>query len=419
MAFALRAATCALCFTLLATPSPAQSHKLVVISIAGLDARYLNEADRLHLKIPVLRRLMRQGAVADGVTTVMPGDGWAAHTSILTGVAPSQHGILTAASPVAVPHSRTLWQAAADAHLKTASIYWPATVNASIDFNCPEYWETSEAADLPFDPIAQKCTPGLVQRISSVYPGFSKTLWNDATAVDALLYLLQYEQPDLMLVRLADLEAEEHETGALSIYSREILENQDEWLGQTLAKLPAHSLVAIVSDHGFENEDYIVRPRVLINSSAVEVRDGLIGATDARAAAALRKLLGVRRTGIAREIPMSEVLRVSPELANWKAAFGTFPNYIPSQSARGSAVGPGNHKGVSGLWPLRPNYRAAFVLWGDGVKPGRLGEVSMLDLAPTFASILDVSLPSAGHSLWPKASGAVPSVATQTKTHAK
>src|SRR5437868_4040162 len=67
---------------------------LVVISVDGLDNRYLQDAGRMGLKIPNLRRLMREGQYSRGVIGVVPTVTWPSHTTILTGVDPSVHGIL-------------------------------------------------------------------------------------------------------------------------------------------------------------------------------------------------------------------------------------------------------------------------------------------------------------------------------------
>src|SRR5579863_2757569 len=67
---------------------------LVVISVDGLDNRYLAEADQSSLKIPTLRRLMREGQYSRGVIGVVPTITWPSHTTILTGVDPVVHGIL-------------------------------------------------------------------------------------------------------------------------------------------------------------------------------------------------------------------------------------------------------------------------------------------------------------------------------------
>jgi predicted AlkP superfamily pyrophosphatase or phosphodiesterase len=100
---------------------------------------------------------------------------------------------------------------------------------------------------------------------------------------------------------------------------------------------------------------------------------------------------------------MAEVSRYAPELKNWVAAFGTAPGYVPVDEAKGPAVGPGDHKGLHGLWPNRPGYRSVFLLSGGNVRAVHLGEISLLDVAPTLASVLGVTLPDAKQpSLWPR-----------------
>jgi predicted AlkP superfamily pyrophosphatase or phosphodiesterase len=73
----------------------AQNHpRLVVVSVDGLDQRYLRDCDKLHLKIPNLRRLLHEGTWADGVVGEVPTITWPEHTTMVTGVAPSVHGIV-------------------------------------------------------------------------------------------------------------------------------------------------------------------------------------------------------------------------------------------------------------------------------------------------------------------------------------
>ena len=71
-----------------------QARSLLVISIDGLDNRYLRDADRIGAKIPALRRLIAQGAWADGVVGVMPSVTFPSHTTIVTGARPYEHGIV-------------------------------------------------------------------------------------------------------------------------------------------------------------------------------------------------------------------------------------------------------------------------------------------------------------------------------------
>jgi predicted AlkP superfamily pyrophosphatase or phosphodiesterase len=390
------------------------NHKLLVISIDGMDARFLNDP-ALRVKVPNIRRLMRNGASAT-VIGVAPSETWPSHASLVTGVSPWQNGIVANSASdktgdrffsVSALKTLTLWDAVTAAGMKAATIYWPVTVGANDAFNFPEYWESRKGNAIALDAIAQKSTPPtVIARIEKMYPSFEKELWDDSSSANAATYLLAVEKPDLILVHMAEVDAEQHETSALSIYAREILENDDELIGQMLAKMPAGTIVALLSDHGFENNSHVVRPRVMLRQAGlkgrVEVVDGLIGTSDPAVAAYLQKEVGLgKRSGIAREVPMTEVRAKAPVLGRWTAAFDTLPDYVASDEDRGPAVGPGTHLGVHGLWPGRPNYRAVFILSGEGVRTVKLGEIDMLQIAPTLAEILGVKLPAAkSTSLW-------------------
>jgi len=68
---------------------------VVLISIDGLKPDYVLEADKHGLKIPNLRRLVKEGAFATTVTGNMPTVTYPSHTTMVTGVSPSKHGIYT------------------------------------------------------------------------------------------------------------------------------------------------------------------------------------------------------------------------------------------------------------------------------------------------------------------------------------
>jgi hypothetical protein len=383
--------------------------KLIIVSIDGLDTRFFRDADRVHIKIPTLRRLVASGLSAD-VIGMAPTLTWPAHAMIVTGVPSDLNGVPDNEKP-GRPDDRfwsekdlkvtPLWHAASQKSLKTATIYWPTTVDAHVDFNCPEYWEGRAENSIPFEQISQKCTPGLIDRVSRWDNSFVSPLWDDAVGTDVLRYLLIHEKPDLILLHLPELDAEQHETGAMSIYSRKVLESDDELLGAALQSLSPGTVVAVVSDHGFDTVRYVVRPKVMLKpaglADAVLVKYGLIAATNLKAAMALRKYVGAKGSGIAREVPMTEVHRLAPaaEVRGWVAAFDTTLGFVANEETRGPAVGAGNHKGVHGLWPTHDASRPVFILSGPGIRHARLPDISILDEAPTFAEILGVKLPKA------------------------
>ena len=390
-------------------------HKLVVISIDGLDVRLLSEP-ALHVKAPNIRRLMRNGISTAGVVGVAPSDSWPAHAALATGTPPFENGITSNFAPhgpaevfasASTIRTQTLWEAATAAGLKAATVYWPSTLGAKDGFNFPEYWDSRKSNAVDFEPIVSRAhPPTAVALIEQMFPSFEKELWDDSSSAAAAQWLLAAEKPDLLMVHMAEVDAEQHDTGALSVYARDMLENDDDLIAQLIAKAPPGTIFAIVSDHGFENQNYLVRPRVMLKRAGVagdvELADGLIGTTDKSVAAYFRRALAEsKRTGIAREVPMKEVAAKAPALSKWVAAFDTLPNYVANGEDRGPAIGPGNHLGIHGLWPTRPGYRSVFILCGNGVTPGKVGEIDMLRIAPTLASVIGIRLKDAKQPVLP------------------
>src|SRR4051812_35650747 len=128
---------------------PVAAAPLLVISIDGMRPDYVTQADRHSLDIPYLRAMMKEGAYAQDVTGVNPTVTYPSHTTLVTGVAPAEHGIYNNtpfdptgrnrdgwywyAVDIRVP---TLFDAVAAAHRTTANVEWPVTVGAKgIGFN--------------------------------------------------------------------------------------------------------------------------------------------------------------------------------------------------------------------------------------------------------------------------------------------
>src|SRR5580698_7271600 len=183
---------------------------LVVISVDGLDNRYLGEADQRGLKIPTLRRLMREGQYSAGVIGVVPTITWPSHTTILTGVDPVVHGILGNWRPpgnryleYAQIQSPSLIGAAHKAGLTIAAITWPVTVNAPVDWNLPEYFALRRGGDMDLRSIESKSNPpNLVTKIAADCPSFAQQWMDDRIRTMAALWVLRHEKPGLMLLHL-------------------------------------------------------------------------------------------------------------------------------------------------------------------------------------------------------------------------
>ena len=138
-----------------AAPAPAGERFAVLVSIDGLMPASYTAPDALGLSVPNLRRLVAEGASAEGVVGVLPSVTYPSHTTMTTGVPPRLHGITGNrifdpagdsneawtwyAEDVRVP---TLLGAARGRGLRTATLFWPVTVGAAAEAVVPEFWRS-------------------------------------------------------------------------------------------------------------------------------------------------------------------------------------------------------------------------------------------------------------------------------------
>ena len=381
----------------------AQPAKLLVISVDGLDNRYLKDADRLHLRIPNIRRLLREGTWAkEGVVGEVPTVTWPSHTTLLTGVPARVHGILGNQKPKAegggyywdysLLKAPTLWDAARRAGFSTAAVTWPVTVNAPITWNLPEYFLKRQGGAMDLAGIESKATAGLADAIAAKYPSFRQQWMDDRTRTLATLYMLTEKQPNLTAVHLVDLDAEEHDRQPFSPASIAVLEWTDELIGKMLAAVPRQTAIALVSDHGFIAVKRTIAVKVLLQNAkqtgAVNVNPFWLSTQDPAVAASLDELQNDPANGLGRKIPADEWKRFLPSTPVPLAAFEPAEGYLFSPAATGELYGKPSEIGTHGFWPATPGPRSVFVLRQNAVPAQQLGEISILEIAPRLARVL-------------------------------
>lgn len=387
--------------TLLASAAQAAPHKLLVISVDGLDWRYLRDRDAQGLKIPNIRKLIARSQVADGVTGVWPTITWPSHTTMLTGVRPDQHGILGNASGAPDPalsywsatkiKAPTLTQCLAGAGRTIGAVNWPVTVDAKINWNLPEVYARRHGDSSDMDTVDKFGTPGLIAEIGRTYPSFPQQWLDDRSETLATIYILTRKQPDLMLLHLAETDSEQHEEGPFVPHAKAVVERADELIGDILKALPKDYALALVSDHGFEQIDHIANLKVMAAANGVTgpmtVTGGLVTSSDPQAIAWLKAQSGKGEVG--REVPAEELKRYAPQLAG--TAFEPAPHVMfgNGKEPREESKTRGNH----GFWPARPDYHSIFLLSGPGIKPGKLGTIEMVSLKQRLADALGADCP--------------------------
>jgi predicted AlkP superfamily pyrophosphatase or phosphodiesterase len=433
-----------LLFLLLAVTAgrSARPAAVLMISVDGMKPEYVLDADAHALKVPFLRGLLRDGAYARGVTGVWPTVTYPNHTTLLTGVTPAEHGIYNNlqfdpkhqfaegwfwyARQIRVP---TLWQAAHEAGLSTASVGWPASVGAmAVDTLIPEYWRPFRAtADLnPFDAelIAALSRPdGMLERMQARLGPYM--LGNDPNpngdeiktrfAVD----ILRTQKPKFMTIHLSSLDEEEHGHGPFSAEANRQLEVIDGYLAQLSAAFRANDpdgIALVVSDHGFltlthrlnlmqafTRADLIqpggawkAQPWNAGGVAAIMLHEPVEPQTVMQVRELLQGLKSDPNNGIA-DILERDAIKAHGAFPDAFFLVVMQPGYYLINDPTAPLVsevhgGPGSH----GFSPEFPEMRAAFFVAGTGIARHRdLGLIDMRRIAPTVAHLLNVPLPTA------------------------
>lgn len=419
---------------------------LVVISVDGMRPDYVTAADANGLKIPNLRLFLKEGTFADVVQGVVPTVTYPSHTTLMTGVWPVKHGIISNtvfdplqknyqawywyAEDIRVP---TLWDAAAKAGRTTAGIQWPVTVGAHITWNIPEFWRvgTSEDAKL----LHAVATPGLIleasAEIGDYRGGIDTTLDGDNVRGRYAEWILEKKHPALLVVHLTALDHIQHETGPFSTEAKSTIESIDEIIGKirnTAERVaPGRTYFAIVSDHGFvrtdksinffyafheaglfsidEKEkikDWEAMPWVTGGSAAIVLKNPENASLAKKVKDLLDKLAADPANGIDRILDAEE-LHKRGGFPNASFLVSLKPGWHSATNLRGPVVSSDKVGGTHGELPDVPELRSSFFLIGPGVPAGRsLGLIDMRDIAPTLAHEVGLSLPTAdGKNLLP------------------
>ncbi|MCB2056987.1 MAG: alkaline phosphatase family protein [Novosphingobium sp.] len=438
----MKAALFALSALALALPGQAMAKPVLMISIDGLRPGDVIEAEQRGLKIPNLRRMLAQGAHAEGVVGILPTVTYPSHTTLLTGASPAAHGIVNNttfdplqinqggwywyASDIKVP---TLWSAAGAAGLSVGNVHWPVSVGADgIAWNLPQIWRTGHDDDAKL--VASLSTPGLLPELErdtglTYAQGIDESIEGDENRGAFASSMIRLHRPDFVTVYFTALDHQQHQDGPDTPGARAVLERIDSLIGRvTAAELAVHpdATIALVSDHGFEpisHETSLFRAFVdagLIQldkgdkvaaweampwpsggSVAVVLARPDDSALEARVGELLHTLAADPANGIA---TVADRAGFAGFHANPQASF--YLDMRLGWSAAGFAggaaplTGTPHYKGTHGYFPSAAHLRSTFLVMGPGIAPGRsLGLIDMRAIAPTLAKVLEVKLDGA------------------------
>lgn len=419
-----------------AMPAQAAEH-VILVSIDGFAAYHLyNQA----LQLPNIRALIDEGVWAASSETIFPSVTHPSHTTIVTGVEPRRHGVLSnrmvnretgeAFHPTNKAHREivlapTIFDAAKANGLKTAAFFWPETKDdPSIDYNVPEVFTPEHKADFrAVDPrmLNELREAGVPIDLYFRWFGGERQGAGDAILAESAAYILRKHKPALLAIHILVTDQAQHKYGPQHYLSQAALTMADYCVGilrkgAEQAGIADQTAFIIAADHGFHSVywEANVRPvfakagildKVHLHGGgwtvAVELTKNFDRLTDMQALqnafGELRKMKIVRRI-----VPPDEMHGLGqPRFEESKYVQGHYllipdiDTYLivdanSSSAARRLRDSPSHSHGYL---PQHPRMYTSLVLSGAGIKQGvTIGHTQNINIAPTIGHLLGLEM---------------------------
>lgn len=388
--------------------------------------------------LPNLSKLIKKGAYTNKLRSVYPTLTYVIHTTYVTGLYPDKHGIShnNPLQPFIPDKSKewywfrksvkapTIYDLAKEKGLRVASILWPVTGKASIKYNLPEVVAINKENQVL--KMIKNGSPFYVLSMALKYKKVLKGI--DQPYLDNFSTLLAMDtiknkKPNLLMLHLIGLDDTKHKTGTDSKEVDQTLKRMDERLGGIIkavkdAGIEEDTVFVISGDHGQINVDYrVYLNNLLLENNLIYEENGqwkwraYLQSTGGSAylhlkegdkeaeSLAIRILNEAKETGeygiekiyTRKDLDNLRVHRNIPYMIEAKKGY-SFEDYISFRTLEDL-----NQKKIRfathGYHPDKDNYSCNLIISGDIIKDNySLGQVEMVDIAPTIASILGIDL---------------------------
>lgn len=414
--------------------------KILVFCIDALCSSDLE----LMKEMPNFKKIIENGSYVKHIETVYPSLTYPCHVSILTGTYVNKHGIphnerVEVGNPDAPWYSlksdirvKTLLDYAREAGYSTCSLSWPVSGGADYDYNMPMIVPIGYTGFHPEQYLENTATKNLMDTYYWKYGRYIKgvdrslDLYTMAIAPDLLR---DFGQPDIMLVKMCDLDSARHKYGVYHELVTEQLRKHDEEFGVILESVRRYgdydnTNFIILGDHGQSDVSHVLNFNVLLKQNGfiqVDEEDKLVDYTAYCHSVGLsawiqlkdpdneeeyqkvyRFLLDIRDNP-EYEIGYVYTKEEANELYGLSGPFDfviegvdfiSFGNTLEGNELIAQPV-VGDYKfsiGSHGCLPFKPEH-TLFVGSGPGFKKGEIiDRASMVDEAPTMAHLLGLEM---------------------------
>lgn len=416
-----------LCATVAASgQTPRNRNKVILISLDGFPAYSLKDSK---LPIPTLRKLIANGISAT-MTGINPTVTWPNHTSMITGVRADEHGLLANGTikrtgtwppvkvdPMVVKEQMvkvpTVYDAAYRAGLTTAHVDWVAIEKAPTIT-----WAFREWAGLDGPLEQEMVAKGALTKEDLESFNRANIVFRDQIWTRAGEYLIRNHQPDLLLFHLLTGDSEQHAYGPDTLAAKTALAFLDSCVEKLVAAVKDAGLTdrttfIIVSDHGFKSYTKQIKPNAALKAAGLDKQvyvlpEGGTAFVYIQPAADAAKLLpqvrnalqgveGIERIAGVDEYPSLGLPHPDkdPQFGHLLLAAGDGYSFSGATGGAVTAEVP-QQGGSHGYLASESDMNPIFIASGYGVKAGlQLSPVANIDIAPTIAKLLGLSLPSA------------------------
>jgi predicted AlkP superfamily pyrophosphatase or phosphodiesterase len=415
---------------------------LIIISFDAISSQDFNYIKNL----PNFKTFLDSASYCDNVLSVYPSLTYPAHTTIITGKYPANHGIVNNtllqpgnASPDWYWYrkyikSETLYDKAIDSGMTAAALLWPVTAGSNITYNMPEifanrWWQNQILVSLLSGSKLYQFD--MNNKFGELRQGLKQPQLDNFVLASSVHTIIN-KKPNLMLIHFTDLDTQRHMHGFSSDEAAAALRRHDERLGEIVKALKQggidqESAVVILGDHSALDENKVINLNVLFKEHGLITLDhkgklmdwkAYVKSCDGSAYVYLKnahdidtfKKVNILLTQFA-SFPSNGIEKIysSREAENLGAdrncsfMLEASKGFYFLEDTSGAVVkeikeeylGVEKHytKATHGYSPYKPNYTTLFMASGAGIKPNVfINSMTLADEAPTFAKLLGLNL---------------------------
>lgn len=423
---------------------------VLFISIDALKPEFVTEPEKFGINLPnISQYFIKNGVIASqGVKSVFPSFTYTCHQTMITGTYPDTHGIYNnimfdpdgthkgAWHWFVSDRVPSLWKLAKEQGYCSASVAFPTSVGAQGDFIVPEFWWDGSPLDTKFID-AVSVPQGLASEIEAEigrFPGgLDLTVDGDRRRKEAAIWLLRHKigpqqaiKPFFMSAYFASYDETAHIHGVYSSEALNALEQIDGMIGELIDAAYENSayplVVCLASDHGSIDNHHCIRPNVKLREAGLIQLDGqhrvaswkawsqraggtceirLKDSDDAESKDRLKRIMeelkADRENGILEVLTGEQAKMVRKGFSKAEYVLVAHKGFEIRDDVMGDYMTTALvQKAQHGYSEEFPEMRASFCLAGPGIPAGMdILHCNLVDIAPTLASIMGISMPSA------------------------